>query len=162
MKPVDNKSSITLLQHFLHNLYNTLESIQSIQYIWCTFGATQSNWDHNITFLRESALLCRISVAISSESASSQSHCTVMHDVIDHGSATSQSCWQHRYHTAYCTARTLCCIAPINPPLSTLPGSPELLIFSPLDATAAAKGWQCSNLRVTHPHLLFHQQTTLL
>ena len=25
MKPVDNKSSITLLQYYLHNLYNTLE-----------------------------------------------------------------------------------------------------------------------------------------
>ena len=126
------------------------------------FNRDQNSFHFHDTFLRESAPVCRISVVIGPDSASSQSHCTVMHDVIDHGSATSQSCWQHRYHTAYCTARTLCCIAPINPPLSTLSGSPELLIFSPLEATAVAKGWQCSNLRVTHPHLPFQQQTSLL
>lgn len=36
--------------------------------------------------------------------------------------------------------RILYYIAPTNLPLSPLPGSPELLIFSPLDATAVAKG----------------------
>ena len=145
MKPVDNKSSITLLQHYLHNLYNIPleQKLYQLEYILHLF-------------LKIIILLFWGNLP----------QCTApvyrIYDVIGHGSATSQSCWQHRYHTAYCTARTLCCIAPINPPLSTLPGSPELLIFSPLEATAVAKGWQCSNLRVTHPHLPSHQQTSLL
>ena len=164
MKLVDNKFSMTLLQHYLHNLYNILTVW--VRYYWITglynfynFYSQVFLW---ITFLRESAPVCRISVVMGPDPAPSHSYCTVLHVVIGHDSATSQSCWQHRYHTAYCTARTLCCIAPINPPLSTLPGSPELLIFSPLEATAVAKGWQCSNLRVTHPHLPSHQQTSLL
>ena len=145
MKPVDNKSSITLLQHYLHNLYNIpleqriLVTVKSKDIsIRVYFALDHKN--HNITFLRESAPVCRISVVIGPDPASSQSYCTVLHVVIGHDSATSQSRWQHRYHTAYCTARTLCCIASTNLPPSPLPGSPELLIFSPLDATAAAKG----------------------
>ena len=160
MKLVDNKFSMTLLQHYLHNLYNILTRYGFDITGHYNFYSQVFLW---ITFLRESAH-CAESLLRLVPNQPPLSHTVLwcMMYVIGHGSATSQSCWQHRYHTAYCTARTLCCIAPINPPLSTLSGSPELLIFSPLEATAVAKGWQCSNWRVTHPHLPFHQQTSLL
>ena len=139
MKLVDNKFSMTLLQQYLHNLYDILT-------IWVRYYSCVRVWPMTevqigiCTFLRESAPVCRISVVIGPDPAPSQSYCTVLHVVIGHDSATSHSRWQHRYHTAYCTARTLCCIASTNLPPSPLPGSPELLIFSPLDATAVAKG----------------------
>ena len=157
MKLVDNKFSMTLLQHYLHNLYNILTRYGFDITGYYNFYSQVFLW---ITFLRESAH-CAESLLRLVPNQPPLSHtvlwCMMWLVTIQPpvSLAGSTGTIQHTVLPAHCAASPLL-------PSHALPGSPELLIFSPLEATAVAKGWQCSNLRVTHPHLPFHQQTSLL